>query len=93
MSLLLAKTKEVVRTLIPVVLLVLVLSFTFVDVESDLMIRFLIGSGLLLVGLAIFLWGIELSMNRIGEYMSKEIATSTSLFKILFLGFFFVTLT
>ncbi len=87
MSLLLAKTKEVVRTLIPVVLLVLVLSFTFVDVESDLMIRFLIGSGLLLVGLAIFLWGIELSMNRIGEYMSKEIATSTSLFKILFLGF------
>ena len=87
MNLLLAKTKEVVRTLIPVVLLVLVLSFTFVDVESDMMIRFLIGSGLLLVGLSIFLWGIEISMNPIGEYMSKEIATSNSLIKILILGF------
>ena len=87
MSLLLNKVKEVVRTLIPVVLLVLILSFTFVKVESDLMIRFLIGSGLLLVGLSIFLWGIDLSMNPIGEYMSKEIATSKTLYKILILGF------
>lgn len=87
MSLLLNKVKEVVRTLVPVVLLVLILSFTFVKVESDLMIRFLIGSGLLLVGLSIFLWGIDLSMNPIGEYMSKEIATSKTLYKILILGF------
>ncbi len=87
MSLLLNKVKEVIRTLIPVVLLVLILSFTFVEVESDLMIRFLIGSGLLLVGLSIFLWGIDLSMNPIGEYMSKEIATSKTLYKILILGF------
>ena len=87
MNLLLAKTKEVILTLIPVVVLVLILSFTFVDIESDMMIRFLIGSGLLLVGLSIFLWGIEISMNPIGEYMSKEIATSNSLIKILILGF------
>ena len=87
MSLLLSKVKEVVRTLIPVVLLVLILSFTFVKVDSNLLIRFLIGSGLLLVGLSIFLWGIDLSMNPIGEYMSKEIATSKTLYKILILSF------
>ena len=87
MTLLLEKTKEVIRTLIPVVLLVIILSLTIVEVESDMFFRFLIGSGLLLAGLSIFLWGLDLSMNQIGEHMSQEIATSKTLLKILILGF------
>ncbi|MFA7671959.1 MAG: DUF1538 domain-containing protein [Sphaerochaetaceae bacterium] len=87
MNLLVEKGKEVVRTLAPVVILVLALSFFVVDIETSLLLRFLIGSALLLIGLSIFLWGIDLSMNPIGEYMSKEIATSKTLFKILILGF------
>lgn len=91
MSLLVDKTKEVIRTLLPVVLLVLLLCYTIVDVESDIIIRFIVGSVMLLIGLSVFLWGIDLSMNPIGEHMSMEIATSRSLLKIailsVFLGF------
>ncbi|NLE24435.1 MAG: DUF1538 domain-containing protein [Clostridiaceae bacterium] len=88
MSLLFEKTKEVVRTLLPVVLLVLLLCFTIVDVETDVLTRFIVGSVLLLIGLSIFLLGVDLSMNPIGENMSQEVATSKTPIKIAVLSFF-----
>lgn len=87
MNLLYIKIKEVGKSLIPVVILVLLLSFTIVSVETDVIIRFIVGSAMLLMGLSIFLWGVDLSMNPIGEYMSREVATSSSFTKITFLSF------
>jgi len=87
MSLLFEKTKEVLRTLLPVVILVLLLCFTIVDVETDVLVRFLVGSVLLLIGLSVFLYGVDLSMNPIGEYMSQEVATSKTPLKIAILSF------
>lgn len=87
MNLLYEKTKEVAQTLLPVVLLVLLLCFTVIDVETDVILRFIVGGLLLLFGLSIFLWGVDLSMNPIGEYMSREVATSKSIYKIAFLSF------
>lgn len=87
MSLLQEKFKEVAQTLLPVFILVLLLCFTIVDVESDIIIRFVIGSIMLLLGLTIFLWGVDLSMNPIGELMSEEIATSRKISKIAILSF------
>lgn len=82
MNLLLDKAKEVTKTLLPVVIIVLLICFTIVDVETDVLIRFIVGSVLLLIGLTIFLWGVDLAMNPIGEHMSIEIATSKSPIKI-----------
>lgn len=87
MSLLFEKAKEVLRTLLPVVIIVLLLCFTIVDVEADVLARFIVSSVMLLIGLAIFLWGVDLSMNPIGEYMSQEIATSKTPVKIAILSF------
>jgi hypothetical protein len=87
MSLLFEKTKEVLRTLLPVFIIVLLLCFTIVDVEADVLIRFIVGSVMLLIGLSIFLWGVDLSMNPIGEIMSTEVATSKTPIKIAFLSF------
>lgn len=87
MSLLYEKTKEVLRTLLPVVIIVLLLCFTVVDVEGDVLARFIVGSIMLLIGLAIFLWGVDLAMNPIGEYMSQEMATSKTPLKIAMLSF------
>ena len=87
MNLLFEKTKEVTQTLLPVVILVLLLCFTIVDVGNDVLIRFIVGSVMLLIGLSIFLWGVDLSMNSIGEHMSREVATSKSFLKIAILSF------
>jgi hypothetical protein len=52
-----------------------------------LIIRFLVGSALLLVGLSIFLVGIDLAMNPIGDHMATEVATSKSGIKLAILSF------
>jgi hypothetical protein len=88
MSLVFEKAKEVTRTLLPVVILVLALCFTIVDVETDVIVRFIVGSVMLLTGLSIFLWGVDLAMNPVGENMSREVATSRSFYKIAILSFF-----
>lgn len=87
MSLVYEKLKEVAQTLLPVVILVLALCFTIVDVDANVLVRFLIGSVMLLMGLSVFLWGVDLAMNPIGEHMSQEIATSKSIYKIGILSF------
>jgi hypothetical protein len=87
MSLLYDKIKEVFKTLAPVVALVLLISYTIIDVETDVILRFIVGSILLLLGLTIFLWGVDLAMNPIGEYMSTEVATAKSPIKIAILSF------
>lgn len=87
MSLLFEKLKEVMKTLLPVFILVLLICFTIVDVDTDVILRFIVGSLLLLIGLTIFLWGVDLAMNPIGEHMSNEVATSRSPIKIAALSF------
>lgn len=87
MNLLTEKIKEVARTLFPVVILVLILSFTVVDLGTTLILRFLVCSVLLLIGLAIFLVGVDLSIDPIGQHMSFEVATSKSRFMIAIMSF------
>ncbi len=78
MSLLKRKFEEVTRSLLPVMALVLLLAFTVVRPGQVVIWRFLLGSVLLLVGLAIFLLGIDLGMNPIGDFMAMEVAASRS---------------
>lgn len=87
MSLLREKINEVSRSLLPIVALVLVLALTLVKPDGGMLVSFLIGSVLLLVGLAIFLLGVDLGMAPIGDHMAVEMATSRTPFKIAALSF------
>ncbi|MGI6689035.1 MAG: DUF1538 domain-containing protein [Christensenellales bacterium] len=87
MNLFREKLNEVLRSLVPVMALVLVLAFTLVKAEGEIIVRFLIGSALLLIGLTIFLVGIDLAMNPIGDHMATEVATSKTGFKVAVLSF------
>ncbi len=87
MSLLREKFTEVLRTLWPVAALVVALAFTLVPVDMDVLLRFLLGCVMLLVGLSIFLLGVDLAMVPIGDYMARETATSARLIKIILFAF------
>jgi len=87
MTLFMDKMKEVSKTLFPVVFFVLLIALTTVSVPNDITIRFLIGSVILLVGLTLFLWGVDTAMEPIGGYMAEEVGSSKSLIKLLFLSF------
>lgn len=69
------------------VVLISILYFLFVDFNQNVFTLFLIGSVLLIVGLAIFLVGIDLAMGIIGEYFALETAKSKRVTSFLFLAF------
>ena len=88
MQLLLDKFKEVISSVLPIVVLVFALAFTLVDVPGDMMARFAIGSILLTLGLTIFLFGVDIGMTPIGNYLGDSIIRSSSHLIVLLLSFF-----
>ncbi len=48
---------------------------------------FFVGLILVFLGLSVFLWGVDQSMEPIGYHMANEIATSKGLWKTIILGF------
>src|SRR5699024_11840117 len=88
MQLLLDKFKEVISSVLPIVILVFALAFTLVDVPGDMMARFAIGSILLTLGLTIFLFGVDIGMTPIGNYLGDSIIRSSSHLIVLLLKFF-----
>lgn len=87
MRILINKFKEVSFSVIPITLLVVVLSFILVPLEKDVFIRFIIGAVLVILGLGIFLFGAELGVSPIGNYMGKDLAESNSTVYVGILGF------
>jgi hypothetical protein len=87
-----AKLKEVLTSVLPITFIVLVLHFTITPLETDMLFAFLIGSALVIIGLTIFLFGIDQGLEPIGQGIGKTITRSNSYAVLitvsLILGFF-----
>ena len=88
MNILLDKFKEVSLSVLPITIIVLILNFTIAPVPGDLFWRFLIGVVLIIVGLGIFFWGVDLGINEIGAQMGKFVAKSNNQIIVFLLGLF-----
>lgn len=86
------KFKEVLASVLPITLIVLILHFTVSPLKSDMIYPFLIGSALVIIGLTIFLFGISQGLEPIGYSVGNVITHSNSFAMIitvsLILGFF-----
>lgn len=82
------KLREAVSSVIPIVIIVCVLVFTIAPISTDIMLAFVIGSIMLIVGLGIFMFGSENSMTLIGNHIGSVMTRSKNLFMILFISFF-----
>lgn len=87
MNILLKKLKEVSLSVFPITALVLILHFTIVPIETDMLIRFIIGSFSVILGLGIFLFGAHIGIVQIGSLMGETIAKSNKLYLVGILGF------
>lgn len=92
MNILFEKFKEVLISVLPITLLVVILSLTLVPIETHLMLRFLLGALLIVVGLTIFLFGVDLGITPIGNLLGNHITKSNKVWIViisgLILGFF-----
>ena len=82
-----SKLKEAVDSVLPITLIVAVLCFFFVPVGSGLMLAFLVGAVMLIIGMGLFTLGAELSMTQMGNLVGAKMTKSRRLWLILVLAF------
>lgn len=92
MGIIWSKLLEVIIAVLPITVIVVLLNFTLVSLDTVLIVRFLIGALFIIIGLSIFLLGVDIGITPIGNYMGKAIAKTNKLSIVIiagiFLGFF-----
>lgn len=87
MNILTKTLKDISLSVLPITVLVVILSFTLVPVETNVLIRFLIGALLVIIGLVIFLLGAHIGISPIGNLMGETIAKTNKAYLVGILGF------
>lgn len=72
------KFREVVASVLPITATVIVLHFTISPLETNMLYAFLLGLALVIVGLTIFLFGIDQGLEPIGHGIGDTLALSKS---------------
>ncbi len=92
MNEMLNKVKEVFISVFPVTLIVFLIHFIWVPLSSEQIESFSVGAFLVLIGLSIFLSGIDESIDPIGHKVGRSLTRTNSLALVitvsLILGFF-----
>ncbi len=79
----LEKIEEALQAVLPIMAIVLLLSFTIAPLPSSILLAFLFGGLLLIFGMAFFSLGAEIAMEPMGEYMGGSITRTRNLWIIL----------
>ena len=91
MQVLYNKLKEVIMAVLPIVGIVVLLNFTITPLESEQLTSFLLGAILVISGLTLFLFGVDLGISPIGRYIGGAVVKKNSLWILaasgLILGF------
>ena len=81
------KFKEAAASVLPITLIVALMCLSFVPVTPDLLLAFLLGAVLLIVGMGLFTLGSDVSMTQIGSHMGAKLTKSRNLALILSVSF------
>lgn len=87
MNIFTAKFREVIPSILPITLIGVILHFTLTPMETPVILRFLFGALLVMIGLIIFLAGVDLAVSEIGDKLGSLIARTGKLTIILVVGF------
>lgn len=72
------KFKEALSAVLPITLIVIILNFTITPLEPHQFIKFLIGAVFIVIGLTVFLFGVDIGITPIGSLIGKSLAKSNS---------------
>ncbi len=78
---------EVLGSVLPIVIIILIFQFTLVQFPLKIMIHFIAGSIMVMLGLLFFLLGIHIGLLKVGELIGNALAQKGRLWMILFFGF------
>ena len=84
---LLEKLEESLKAVLPVLAIVLVLCFTVAPIEPGIMLAFLLGAVLLIIGMMFFTLGADMAMTPIGENVGTGMTKTRKLWLMVALTF------
>ena len=90
------KLNETLKAVLPIIAIVLLLCFTIAPLEPGILLAFLLGAVLLIVGMMFFTLGVEMSMTPIGENVGICMTQTKKLGVMVLLSFilgFIVTIS
>jgi len=82
------KLREALSSVLPVTLIVLLLCVTITPLPTGLMLAFLMGALMLIIGMGFFTLGADLSMTPMGEFVGSQMTKSRKLSVIIFVALF-----
>ncbi len=83
MNIIYLKVKEVFFSLLPVVLIVTLLNFTLTPLPDGYLTKFLLGSLFIIIGMPLFLLGIDIGVEPLGTHLSRFFIKSNRPFLLL----------
>lgn len=86
MNIILEKGLEVIRSVTPIFLFVMAIHFFLVPFDSAILLAFILGTLLIVIGLSFFLTGVDIAITPIGEYLGKGVAKSNKLIVLIPVG-------
>ncbi len=95
MSVLVEKFKEVLFSVLPITVIVLILHFTLTPLPPVLLFRFLLGALFIVIGLSVFLFGVDIGISPLGDHIGTTISKSNKIWILILVGFivgFFVSI-
>lgn len=81
------KMKEALSAVTPVIAIVLVLSLSIAPVSPSVLLSFLFGSVMVMLGMMLFTLGAEMSMTPMGEKVGSKMTQSKNILLIVVLSF------
>jgi len=78
---------ESLASVLPITLIVAVLALFFIPLDSSLFLSFLIGSVMIIIGMAFFTFGSDISMSQIGTHIGAKLTKSRRIWLIILLSF------
>ena len=86
-----SKLREVLSAVLPITIIVMILNFTLAPLAAPLLIRFLLGAFLIVLGLTFFLFGVDIGITPIGNVLGSTIVKKNKIWIVaaagLVLGF------
>lgn len=86
LSLLAEKFKEVLYSVLPITAIVILLHLTLTPMDKPIFIRFLIGAVLIILGLTVFLAGVDTGITPIGQLMGSSMTKSNKILMVIAAG-------
>lgn len=81
------KLKETLAAVLPIIAIVLILCFTIAPISTSILMAFLIGAVMLIVGMMLFTIGAELAMTPMGERVGATMTRSRKLPVMIIVSF------